>query len=118
MIDKDNELKNISKEIRLDYDKEKGKDILNRCYELKKKSDKWNRINTFLGNYKKNKVSKGLYLSGNFGSGKTYLISALFNELAKEGVKSAIVFWPEFLRDLKAKDIEYHSISGEPYQID
>lgn len=59
-------------------------------------------INTFLGNYKKNKVSKGLYLSGNFGSGKTYLISALFNELAKEGVKSAIVFWPEFLRDLKA----------------
>ena len=59
-------------------------------------------INTFLGNYKKNKVSKGLYLSGNFGCGKTYLVSALFNELAKEGVKSAILFWPEFLRDLKA----------------
>ena len=59
-------------------------------------------INTFLGNYKKGKVGKGLYLSGNFGCGKTYLISALFNELAHEGVKSAIVFWPEFLRDLKA----------------
>lgn len=59
-------------------------------------------INTFLGNYRKNKVSKGLYLSGNFGCGKTYLISALFNELAREGFKSAIVFWPEFLRDLKA----------------
>lgn len=45
---------------------------------------------------------KGLYLHGNFGSGKTYLISALFNELAKKGVKSAIVYFPEFLRTLKA----------------
>lgn len=59
-------------------------------------------VNTFLGNYRKNKVTKGLYLSGSFGSGKTYLITALFNELAKDGVRSAIVFWPEFLRDLKA----------------
>ena len=59
-------------------------------------------INAFLGNYKKGKIGKGLYLYGNFGCGKTYLISALFNELAKSGVKSAIVFWPEFLRDLKS----------------
>jgi len=59
-------------------------------------------INTFLGNYRKGTCLKGLYLSGNFGSGKTYLISALFNELARDGVKSAIIFWPEFLRDLKA----------------
>lgn len=59
-------------------------------------------VNTFLGNYRKNKITKGLYLNGNFGSGKTYLISALFNELAKDGIKSAIIFWPEFLRDLKA----------------
>lgn len=47
-------------------------------------------------------VSKGLYLYGNFGCGKSYLISALFNELGKRRVKSAVVFWPEFLRDLKA----------------
>lgn len=59
-------------------------------------------INTFLGDYRKNKAFKGLYLNGNFGSGKTYMISALFNELAHDGVHSAIVFWPEFLRDLKS----------------
>ena len=59
-------------------------------------------INKFLGNYRKGKIGKGLYLSGNFGSGKTYLISALFNELAHDGVASAIIFWPLFLRDLKA----------------
>lgn len=55
----------------------------------------------FLKNYKKEDI-KGLYLHGNFGCGKTYLISALFNELAKKGEKSAIIYFPEFLRTLKA----------------
>ena len=44
---------------------------------------------------------KGLYLHGNFGCGKTYLLTAAFNEIAKKNVKSAIVFWPEFLKYLK-----------------
>ena len=71
-------------------------------------------INKFLGDYKKGKASKGLYLYGNFGSGKTYLVSALFNELAHEGVKSAIVFWPEFLRSLKAS---FSSDFNEKYEF-
>lgn len=58
-------------------------------------------IHIFINNYHKKESKKGLYLSGSFGSGKTYLIAAMFNELAKENVKSAIVYWPEFLRDLK-----------------
>ena len=32
---------------------------------------------------------------------KTYLVSAAFHELAKKGVKSAIVFWPDMLSELK-----------------
>lgn len=59
---------------------------------------KW--IFDFVKNYKKE--AKGLYLNGNFGCGKTYLISAAFNELAKKDIKSAIIYWPEFLRDLKS----------------
>lgn len=59
-------------------------------------------IKDFYKNYKKTKSGKGLYLHGNFGSGKTYLIAALFNELAKNGEKVSIVYWPEFLRSLKA----------------
>lgn len=59
-------------------------------------------LTKFLNNYEKDKHLKGLYLSGNFGCGKTYLISALFNDLARKNIKSAIIFWPEFLRDLKA----------------
>jgi len=52
--------------------------------------------------------SKGLYLSGNFGCGKTFIIVAAFNELAKKNIKSAVIFWPEFLRELKTSfDTDY-----------
>jgi len=71
-------------------------------------------INKFLGDYRKNKASKGLYLYGNFGCGKTYMISALFNELARDGVKSVIIFWPEFLRDLKSS---FDSGYGEKFEL-
>lgn len=61
---------------------------------------KW--LKNFLDNYQKDKFIKGLYLTGNFGTGKTYLISAMLNELAKKGSKIAIIYFPEFLRSLKA----------------
>ena len=51
---------------------------------------------------KKGKFGKGLYLHGNFGCGKTYLLAAMFNELAKENVRSVITYWPEYLRSLKS----------------
>lgn len=59
---------------------------------------KW--LTSFIQEYPN--MSKGLYLYGSFGCGKTYLVAAMFNEFAKQGVKSAIVYWPEYLRDLKA----------------
>lgn len=58
-------------------------------------------ISYFKKNYFTDKKDKGLYLYGNFGSGKTYIIAALLNELAKKDVKSAIIYFPEYLRDLK-----------------
>lgn len=58
-------------------------------------------LTDFIQRYKQDKNQKGLYLHGNFGSGKTYLISATFNELAKEGIKTAVIFWPEYLHYLK-----------------
>ena len=62
---------------------------------------KW--LTTFIKKYENNENCKGLYLAGNFGCGKTYLISAMFNELAKKGVKSVTVYYPEFLRELKGR---------------
>ena len=70
--------------------------------------DDSNRLETikylkgFYDHYEKDKNIKGLYLYGNFGCGKTYLVSALFNELAKKGINSTIIYFPEFLRSLKA----------------
>ena len=72
---------------------------------------KW--IKDFIHEYDFHKKQKGLFLNGNFGCGKTYLIAACFNELAKKGVKSAIVYWPEFLRKLKASfNSDNESFSG------
>jgi primosomal protein DnaI len=56
----------------------------------------------FMANYKKEDKPKGLYLHGSFGSGKTYLIAALFNEMAHKEVQSVLVYYPEFLRSLKS----------------
>ena len=76
---------------------------------LLKRKDTILWLNNFLTNYPN--VSKGLYLNGNFGCGKTYLVVAMFNELAKKNVKSAVIFWPEFLRDLKTSfQSGYHLI--------
>lgn len=60
---------------------------------------KW--VNNFIKNYQKGTPIKGIYLNGNFGCGKTYLLSAMLNELAKKGSKVAMIYYPEFLRALK-----------------
>ena len=71
------------------------------------KNDK-NRVNfmkyvkTFIDEFISKKSPKGIYLHGSYGTGKTYLIAALLNELAKKNIKSAIVYVPEFLRILKS----------------
>ena len=67
----------------------------------KKRKDVIKWINNFYKEYQKDGNIKGLYLHGSFGSGKSYLIAALFNELSKLGVKSIIVYYPELLRSLK-----------------
>ncbi|WP_199620492.1 AFG1/ZapE family ATPase [Paenibacillus alkalitolerans] len=46
--------------------------------------------------------SKGLYLMGDFGTGKTFLASYLLFELAKTGYTGVIVYMPDFVEDLKA----------------
>lgn len=47
------------------------------------------------------KSVKGLYLHGSFGSGKSYLVAAMLNELAKKGNSVIIMYYPEMLRRLK-----------------
>lgn len=61
---------------------------------------KW--LDEFYSNYDITKQMKGLYLHGSFGSGKTYLLSALLNELHEtKNVGVEIVYFPDALRSLK-----------------
>ena len=48
---------------------------------------KW--LTIFIKKIENNEKSKGLFLTGNFGCGKTYVVAAAFNELAKKGKKVA-----------------------------
>ncbi|WP_123039455.1 ATP-binding protein [Cohnella candidum] len=48
----------------------------------------------------------GLFLMGDFGTGKTYLAGYLLQKLAKEGFTGVIVYMPEFVEDAKALMME------------
>jgi primosomal protein DnaI len=45
---------------------------------------------------------RGLYLVGEFGTGKTYLMCYFLSEMAKFGFSGVIVYMPDFMEDLKA----------------
>lgn len=61
---------------------------------------KW--IKEYYDNYDPYKTMKGLYLHGNFGTGKSFLVAALINEIKnKFGIRTEIVYVPELLRKLK-----------------
>lgn len=76
---------------------------------------KW--LKQFIDDYKKGIPKKGLYLTGNFGCGKTYLISAALNELAKDNHQVAIIYYPEFLRSLKSSFNESEEYNEKFNQI-
>lgn len=44
---------------------------------------------------------KGLYLTGPFGVGKTYLLGAIARELAESGYQTTLVHFPTFASDMK-----------------
>lgn len=84
----------VSKEIKNASLSNVFRDDVNRVEILK-------RIMSYYNNFFSDNKDKGIYLYGSFGTGKTYLISALLNELAKKGVKSTVVHVPELIRGLK-----------------
>lgn len=45
---------------------------------------------------------KGLFLSGPFGTGKTFLMCYMLHELAKVGLTGVIVYVPDFIEELKS----------------
>ena len=59
-------------------------------------------LDEFFNNYSPAKNNLGLYLHGSFGSGKSFLVSALLNELhEKKKASVCMIYFPEALRTLK-----------------
>lgn len=65
-------------------------------------------IKDFLKKKMNNEPVKGLYLSGSFGSGKSYILSALLNELSNKGFRTVNVYYPTLLKRLKTSFNEYN----------
>lgn len=59
------------------------------------------KATSFIANYQSGIKQKGMYLYGQFGVGKSFLLGAIANQLAENKVSSMIVFVPELLRELK-----------------
>ncbi|KOP83695.1 primosomal protein DnaI [Bacillus sp. FJAT-21945] len=71
-------------------------------YEDDDRIDAVQKAASFLMSYKPDSKQKGLYFYGMFGVGKSFLLGAIANELAKKKVSSMIVYVPEFLREMKS----------------
>ena len=61
------------------------------------------QILQFVEDYSKapGEFHKGLYLAGDVGRGKTYLLGAMANELAKRGFETMLVHYPTFSYNIK-----------------
>ena len=96
------------------HERARMKDIDNKGDKKRNKVISW--IVHFYNDYDASKTMKGLYLHGNFGCGKTFLVSALFHELEeKKNATIEIVYFPEVLRELKS-DWELYEFKMKYYQ--
>lgn len=62
-----------------------------------------NKAADFIAQYKSTGElpTKGFYLYGEFGVGKSFVLGAIANELASLKIQTVVVFVPEFLREMK-----------------
>jgi primosomal protein DnaI len=59
------------------------------------------KVTRFIHDYVPGQKQKAFYIHGKFGVGKTYLLGAIANQLAEKQISSLIVYFPDFLRELK-----------------
>lgn len=55
----------------------------------------------FIQNMKKRTFIKGLYIYGAFATGKTFILGCIANELARNGIESLIIYFPDLVVELK-----------------
>lgn len=61
----------------------------------------FNAAKDFIDQYSPDHFRPGLYLTGSFGVGKTYLLGAIANELARDNHASTMVHFPSFAVEMR-----------------
>ena len=64
------------------------------------RDDVLDEVGIFLASFKKNKHTKGLYLTGDFGVGKTYILAGLTNSIARQGSRVVFLHVPSLIASL------------------
>ena len=59
--------------------------------------DLFRKVENFIDNFPQ---EKGLYIYGDFGVGKSFIMAAMANELSKKGVSTTLLHYPTFISDL------------------
>ncbi|MCM1131198.1 MAG: ATP-binding protein [Roseburia sp.] len=55
----------------------------------------------FIQNMKENIFTKGLFVFGDIATGKTFILGCIANELARNGIESLNIYFPDLVVDLK-----------------
>lgn len=81
-------------------------DILNATFEKfimdPERAEFYEKATLFINEYMSTKKGKGLYLYGPFGTGKTYMLSAIANILSQRGIVCGLVYFPELIAEIKS----------------
>ncbi len=56
---------------------------------------------SFIEKYKKDHYEKGLFIYGRYGTGKSYLLSAIAQELALKNIAVLFVYMPDLIRSIR-----------------
>jgi primosomal protein dnaI len=73
----------------------------NHLYINKNRKDVLEKIKTCLKNYKNNLPTKGIYIHGMYGCGKSYLLAYLAKDLANSNHKVIFAYYPDLVRMIK-----------------
>jgi len=71
-----------------------------KCFN-EERTQAFEKAQFFLDNYKKDHYEKGLFIFGRYGTGKSYLLSAIAQELALKNIAVLFVYVPDLIRSIR-----------------